>query len=337
MRLQSAFLSLLLLLPALAAAQAPQTLVPELRGSTSLPLVEQLLTLDPAQPAAGEAVPVLPIWSGTSGRLLAVVALPASRVDIADTLLPAYAGAAAWQLAGQRGAGAGVEWRLGNGLRLDARLSQYGFDTPVDCPTGACFALAAAPLTVSGLLGLGWTSPDAAFDLSYGLSWLDLQERARTSGFSPSASEGSFLPALAMPALIGSLRGEETALFARGRWHMNDVTALDLGASYSRSRLAPLGTYDPLTSDFDLDQLSLSLGLNVGSLRGAVIGRVTRSDDPALAGQRWTAVDLGISWRTPWSGELSVGAQNLWGSSTRNPRSVEVQGRTPYIQYRQDL
>ena len=61
------------------------------------------------------------------------------------------------------------------------------------------------------------------------------------------------------------------------------------------------------------------------------------SDDPALAGKRWTTLDLGVSWRTPWSGELSVGAQNLWTAPIHSPRDAESQARTPYIQYRQDL
>ena len=53
----------------------------------------------------------------------------------------------------------------------------------------------------------------------------------------------------------------------------------------------------------------------------------------------WTALDLGVSWRTPWRGEISVGAQNLWSAPLdAAPRDVDPsQARTPYIQYRQDL
>ncbi|MGH2551610.1 MAG: hypothetical protein ACRDHN_19665, partial [Thermomicrobiales bacterium] len=89
----------------------------------------------------------------------------------------------------------------------------------------------------------------------------------------------------------------------------------------------------------DLDQLSLSLGLDAGSLRGAIVGHVLRSDDPLLVGNRkWTALDLGVSWRTPWRGEISVGAQNLWSAPLDAPRESDPnQSRMPYIQYRQDL
>jgi len=46
---------------------------------------------------------------------------------------------------------------------------------------------------------------------------------------------------------------------------------------------------------------------------------------------------LGVSWRTPWAGVLSVGAQNILSSSPSSVRDGEGQARTPYIQYRQDL
>lgn len=46
--------------------------------------------------------------------------------------------------------------------------------------------------------------------------------------------------------------------------------------------------------------------------------------------------DLGVSWRTPWRGEISVGAQNFWSAPLDAPRDADPnQARTPYIQYRQ--
>jgi hypothetical protein len=128
-------------------------------------------------------------------------------------------------------------------------------------------------------------------------------------------------------------------LFARGRWQFDQGPALDVAASYGRSHLSSVGTVgSAFAPGIDLDQLSLSLGLDAGSLRGAIVGHVLSSDDPALVGKHWTTLDLGVSWRTPWSGELSVGAQNLWAAPGNSPRDVDsAQARTPYIQYRQDL
>ena len=53
-----------------------------------------------------------------------------------------------------------------------------------------------------------------------------------------------------------------------------------------------------------------------------------------------SAIDLGVTWRLPWRGELSVGAQNVWssGNAPNSPTGPEPdQSRTPYVQYHQDL
>ena len=132
-----------------------------------------------------------------------------------------------------------------------------------------------------------------------------------------------------------ALMTEESALFARGRWRFEQGAALDLTASYGRLHGSPVA--GALLPSVDLDQLSLSLGLDVGSLRGAIVGHVLSSDDPLLVGKRWTTLDLGVSWRTPWAGVLSVGAQNILSAPVNSPRETDGQARTPYIQYRQDL
>ena len=126
-------------------------------------------------------------------------------------------------------------------------------------------------------------------------------------------------------------------------WQFQPGHGIDLTASYGHGRALALGegslpALDASVPNIDLDQLSLSLGLDAGSLRGAIIGHVTRSDDPIFAGKSWTTLDLGVSWRTPWSGELSVGAQNLLNAPINAARDSDAsQSRTPYIEYRQDL
>lgn len=325
-------------LPSLRPSQAP--------GAT--PLVDQLLALDATgQPQLAHGAPVLPIWSGSSGQLLALVALPRGWVDSPIQNTPAYAGPSAWHLAGTNASGGGVEWQFGNGLRAEALLGQYSAAASMPCNVGDCSTALASSWprsTMTGVLGLGWTSADAGLDLSYGLSWLQSQRRG--IGLNDWALDGNTIPVFSLPGAENYSLDSETALYARGRWHVTQGSALDLSASYGRGHLSSIGL--PLIGDasaggaslapgIDLDRLSLSLGLDVGSLRGAIIGHVLSSDDPALAGKRWTTLDLGVSWRTPWSGELSVGAQNLWSKPIHSPRDVEGQARTPYIQYRQDL
>lgn len=60
----------------------------------------------------------------------------------------------------------------------------------------------------------------------------------------------------------------------------------------------------------------------------------------------WAGLDLGLSWRTPWSGIISVGARNLVSSGEppriHDGRSKEASdsdffSRTPYVRYEQDF
>lgn len=322
---------LLSLLPLAGTAQPLPTLALQAQAT---PLVEQLLALDPSgKPLDGASV--LPIWSRANGELLAVVTLPREWVGSPVDAVPAYRGPSSWALAGSNGAANGMVWSLPDGLRIDAMLGQYLPATSMPCSSPACGNGASwSRGTLSGALGMGWASADGGLDLSYGLSWLQAPTNSlNLGGFAVAA-----LPTLALPdAPLYSL-GSEASMYARGRWRFEQGAALDVAASYGHGRLSSIDSLaGPLAPAIDLDQLSLSLGLDAGSLRGAIVGHVLSSDDPALAGKRWTTLDLGVSWRTPWSGELSVGAQNLWSAPLNSPRDSDNQARTPYIQYRQDL
>lgn len=329
---------LMLLFPLTGMAQALPSLA--VNGHPGTPLVDQLLALDDArsQPLLAQGFPVLPIWSASSGQLLAVVALPRGAESPIDPT-PAYAGPSAWHLAGRSAGAGGLRWQLGHGLHGDALLGQYLSATPAPCIARDCGPAGNAPWTnglLTGALGLGWTAPEGNLDLSYGLSWLQSQNNRNAAAFGDLAFNPA--PLLTLPNAQAWLLDNETSMYARGRWQLDRGPALDIGASYGRGHFSSAGALaNSFAPGIDLDQLSLSLGLDAGSLRGAIVGHVLSSDDPALAGKRWTALDLGVSWRTPWSGELSVGAQNLWAAPTNSPRDADAQARTPYIQYRQDL
>lgn len=323
------------LFPLAGTAQTLPSLVPE----SPTPLVERLLAIDPAgHPIGAPATPVLPIWSGANGQLLAVVPLPQDWQVSPIDATPGYAGPSTWHLAGSRASGAGLSWLFGSsGLHLDATLGHYLAGAALPCADGTCDTTDASSWSagsLAGSLGLGWSSAAYGLDLSYGLSWLQREDGpARFTGFGFGSAPLLSLPDQRMYAL-----DSEASMYARGRWQFGEEKALDIAAAFGRGRVSGLGAgLDPVGPGLDLEQLSLSLGLDAGSLRGAIIGHVLSSDDPLLAGKRWTTLDLGVSWRTPWSGELSVGAQNLWSAPASSPRDAESTSRTPYIQYRQDL
>lgn len=333
-------LAALVLASALSLPATAQDLPVLATGPSANPLqtalVEQLLAFDDSadQPWIADTASFVPIWSGTDGHLLALVAVPGQWGSPLVDGTTASPGPASWSLFGGTSATGGLRWQANNGLHADVAISQRQGVLPAICGL-ACDANS-FDSGATGSLGLGWLSPDGGMDLSYGLSWL----QARTSpGIALLPAAGVDPQALTLPNVLSSSGLESgTSLYARGRWKLGDDTAFDLGASYGHGRTLPFGSLANSVPGIDLDQLSLSLGLDAGSLRGAIVGHVLRSDDPALIGKKWTALDLGVSWRTPWRGEISVGAQNLWSAPLDTTRDADApQSRMPYIQYRQDL
>ena len=129
-------------------------------------------------------------------------------------------------------------------------------------------------------------------------------------------------------------------LSAMGRLALGKKTGIDLGASVGRVYLLP----GNLLGVNVMDQKAVSFGVDHGPLSGRLTGR-TMQPGAGIPGslytdQRWNSIDLGVTWRLPWRGSLSVGAQNLWssGSPANTPVGPEPdQSRTPYVQYHQDL
>lgn len=133
-----------------------------------------------------------------------------------------------------------------------------------------------------------------------------------------------------------------TSISARGQLDVAPDTSVKLGASVGRVRFLP---GSGLASDDSLDQTTLSLGIQRGAVRGSIVGHVLEPNLPGAAldqNQRWSGIDLGISVRLPWRGELNFGAQNVWTSGHApllfgSGATVPDQGRVPYVQYHQDL
>jgi hypothetical protein len=91
-----------------------------------------------------------------------------------------------------------------------------------------------------------------------------------------------------------------------------------------------LGLSDNWTSQ------SLTVGGSVGNFGASIVGHVV--DTPGQP--KWESLGIGLTWRTPWSGQLTVGADNVV-TKGRNPFSLQgqadVEGTVPYVRYEQDL
>lgn len=130
-------------------------------------------------------------------------------------------------------------------------------------------------------------------------------------------------------------RVNQNALTLIGEKNVGREATVSIAGTLARARLVSPQAVPELADRWDIK--TLSVGTNVGRFGANVIGRVV--DSPLQPG-RWEGLDLGLSWRTPWSGQLSVGAENVV-TRGRNPfapsESKTEEGAVPYVRYQQDL
>ncbi|MDE2256958.1 MAG: hypothetical protein KGK05_04245, partial [Xanthomonadaceae bacterium] len=217
------------------------------------------------------------------------------------------------------------------------------------CDSGLTFALnetcpyRPTPVRTGTLnIGAGLSTDRLAVGLDYGVAWLRREHRLPAAAQAPwdlfATIGNEALPTLAIPALQwADIR--DTGIGAQGRWRWSDENSMDVGAALSRLQYElPGNTLLP-----SLNQAALSFGVHSGNFSGTLTGRVLGPDNSLGNGQNWTSIDLGFSWRAPWRGVFSIGAQNLWSSGTppllADPAHEPdpSQARVPYVQYHQDL
>ena len=337
---RTAILLALLLLPLNAVAQPGVVVADEqARGSDSL-LLEQLLARELSTPSAGHGAQVVPIWASPDGRLLTIVARSRDSEAPVLPLSPTFGGDADFRVIDATGLfSTGLRWRPGSGLRADVLVGQ----TSMGSNSLGLGALGHSPVQrlLSGTVGVGWSAADNSTDFSLGMSWLQNQW-STARAWMPDATEISTSALASMP-IVGSLPFQldsATQLNARGTWKLEHGPTFDITADITKAGLAPVW-YGVPSANGGMEYGALGLGVSQGAVRGSLVGHVMRLDNPALLGsKRWSGIDLGVSWRTPWHGELSVGAQNLWSTpvDTNPVRETDpVQSRMPYVQYRQDL
>ncbi|HHW4679186.1 MAG TPA: XOO1806 family protein [Xylella sp.] len=112
---------------------------------------------------------------------------------------------------------------------------------------------------------------------------------------------------------------------------------VSIGGTYARARVVPLTNATPDLAG-KWDSKALSIGGGYGSFSAHIIGRVV--DAPGGRPEKLKGIGLGLTWRTPWSGHFSVGAENII-SRGNNPFAPSNEnsndGTVPYVRYEQDL
>lgn len=144
----------------------------------------------------------------------------------------------------------------------------------------------------------------------------------------------------AMPAWLAPSTG------GNGRVDVNDLTIfsqktlpregyVSIAGTVAKARLQTPSEIPGFSDRWTSRQLNVGGG--VGAFGVNVIGEVV--DTPGR--DQWSSLGLGLSWRTPWSGQLTVGADNLVtrGKNPFAPNAVqgEDEGAVPYVRYEQDL
>src|SRR5690348_9860933 len=284
----------------------------------------------------------LPVWQTADGRTLTIVTGSGASGDA----LPGSAAGLRSVDAHSASASAGLQFSMSPSLYGRADILQRNWLSNVACGSaqagsGNAGCLQHAPLTAtqSGEIGAGYADSAVKLDLSVGQS-----RTTRSSGLlNGNANLPRVLPtdgaAITAPLLFPD--STSTDVGARGQIRILPDTQLDLGASRGRVHFLPSAA---LPGSDDLNQTTISLGVEHGPVSGTIVGRTLQ---PALPGgsldpsQRWSGIDLGVSVRLPWQGELSFGAQNVWSSGKQpllNPQDVSPdQARVPYVQYHQEL
>ena len=141
------------------------------------------------------------------------------------------------------------------------------------------------------------------------------------------------LPAwLAPNKLNNKVEQNDFSLFAEKNFGRDGFVSV--GGTVARIRLVPAADVPQLADQWNTR--SLSIGGGFGSFGANIVGRVVNVPGESNV---WKGLGLGLTWRTPWSGQLSVGADNVV-TRGKNPFSANGpadEGTVPYVRYQQDL
>ncbi len=143
------------------------------------------------------------------------------------------------------------------------------------------------------------------------------------------------LPAWLTSGKTAGSRVEQNDLAVFGEKNIGREGFVSIGGTVAKARLVPASDLPALADRFN--SKSITVGGGYGPFSANIIGRVV--DVPGQPG-KWEGLGLGLTWRTPWSGQLTVGAENVI-SRGKNPFSLTnenaEEGTVPYVRYEQDL
>ena len=143
------------------------------------------------------------------------------------------------------------------------------------------------------------------------------------------------LPAWLAPGQLGGARYTQNDFSLFAEKNVGAEGFVSVGGTVARARLVPAADVPQLADQWNTR--SLSFGGGYGNFGASIVGRVVNVPGESAV---WKGLGLGLTWRTPWNGQLSVGADNVV-TRGKNPFSLKGaesdEGTVPSVRYQQDL
>lgn len=228
--------------------------------------------------------------------------------------------------------GTGARWRFGN-TTLEATYGlQTGDSLALLCDRRGGMAPAIGQLASNCVLASLEDKPgNISRHASAGVAMA--KDGAKLS---LSAGKGrDVLPAWLAPGQLGGARYSQNDFSLFAAKSVGAEGFVSVGGTVARARLVPAADVPQIADQWNTR--SLSVGGGYGNFGANIVGRVVNVPGESAV---WKGLGLGLTWRTPWNGQLSVGADNVV-TRGKNPFSLKGdqgdEGTVPYVRYQQDL
>ncbi|MBV2208343.1 MAG: hypothetical protein KUL77_02120 [Thermomonas sp.] len=143
------------------------------------------------------------------------------------------------------------------------------------------------------------------------------------------------LPAWLIPGQLGGAQYKQNDFSLLAEKPIGRDGFVSVGGTVARARLLPVSDVPRFADQWNTR--SLSIGGGYGAFGANIVGRVINVPGESKV---WEGLGLGLTWRTPWNGQLSVGADNVI-TRGKNPFTTKGldsdEGTVPYVRYQQDL
>lgn len=159
------------------------------------------------------------------------------------------------------------------------------------------------------------------------------------SQFNFNAFTGNTKPgALTASPRVTTATVQQKEISLAGEVSIGQKTWLNLGGTIAQARIIPASQLTGSTLPDEWQTSSVTIGAGRGNFGGEITGSNIQIPGQASS---FKSVGAGVTWKTPWRGKLSVGADNL-NSSGNNPFKANDNnpldnGAVPFVKYEVEL